>query len=534
MSVEVLPDPVLGYLARLEGRWGAPTGKPAFWPKTDAQAAALTSKADFLLLGGAAGSLKTSTILADLIQERDWSRMNSYFFRKTYPELEEAIEQARVLFSQTGGTYNESDHRWRWPSGASFRFRYLATEKNLYQNQGKVMSAIGIDESTHVPMKWIRYLFTRNRSTDPDLKTRVRLGTNPGNISHKDHMKIFFNSVCPHCEPDKAPFQNTLRWDAKWHDGQPFADVETGEKFSVAYILSYVRDHQLLGNRYIARLKFQNPTMAKALLEGCWKLFEGQYYDIWDYKRFVVPLQSIPMEYWQPWWTGADYGYSGSAAAGGLWTISNDVLYLVKEYPQGEMIPGPRQNVRAFAQGFYDSLCKKETDDEQPKNIEAMYLGPDSWNDRGDENPLAEQMNRVLEPHGLNFERANNDRAGGAQLLYTLMESDRIKIAHTCRNAIECIESRIHDEDEPIKVFKDKGDPLDDVFDGTLRYPVYTYLESRRPPKEERVKQRMKQMLENNKTDIGLTTAMMKHQKAMAEEDDDDVPPMMSLRAKRK
>jgi hypothetical protein len=37
------------------------------------------------------------------------------------------------------------------------------------------MSALAIDESTHWPEKMIRYLVTRNRSTDPNVKTRVRL-----------------------------------------------------------------------------------------------------------------------------------------------------------------------------------------------------------------------------------------------------------------------------------------------------------------------------------------------------------------------
>src|SRR5579872_3796535 len=196
-DIQIMPDPVRGWLARNPKPSGA-----LFWPVTDEQGSALDSTADILLLGGSAGSLKTSTILADLIQERDYSFMSSYFFRRTFPELEEAIEQAYRLFPQTGGKYNSTDHSWHWASGATFRFRHLSHEKHLWENQGKSMSAIGVDESTHIPLEWIRYLVTRNRSTDPDLKIRVRLGTNPGNISSKEHMKMFFNGVCPHCEPE--------------------------------------------------------------------------------------------------------------------------------------------------------------------------------------------------------------------------------------------------------------------------------------------------------------------------------------------
>lgn len=65
--VEVLPDPVRRWL-----------------PASAAQSQALDSQADILMLGGAAGSLKTSTMLVDLIAERAFPRVRSYFFRRTY------------------------------------------------------------------------------------------------------------------------------------------------------------------------------------------------------------------------------------------------------------------------------------------------------------------------------------------------------------------------------------------------------------------------------------------------------------------
>src|ERR1035441_4000238 len=92
-DVQVLPDPARRWL-----------------PATEAQKRALDSDADILLFGGSVGSLKTATMLVDLIQERDYPFMNSYFFRKTYPAMEDAMQQASQLFPQTGavscGTYN--------------------------------------------------------------------------------------------------------------------------------------------------------------------------------------------------------------------------------------------------------------------------------------------------------------------------------------------------------------------------------------------------------------------------------------------
>jgi hypothetical protein len=72
-----------------------------------------------------------------------------------------------------------------------------------------------------------------------------------------------------------------------------------------------------------------------------------------------------------------------------------------------------------------------------------------------------------------------NDRAGGAMLLYTMLQSGQLVIADTCRNTMRAIESRIHDKKEPTKVEEVLGDPYDDVFDA-VRYAVYSYHEALR------------------------------------------------------
>lgn len=527
-DVQVLPDPARRWL-----------------PATPSQKAALDSPADILLLGGAAGSLKTSTILVDLIQERESPKMRSYFFRRMYTELEGgdgAIDQSHHIFPQTGAVYNSTTHTWRWPSGAEFYFRHCKTDKDVFKYQGHAMSAIGIDESTHWMMKLIRYLITRNRSTDPWLKIRTRLGTNPGNVGHKEHMKLFFPDirtfpkeivgVCPHCDPQFAPPQGELRFDAKWpDDGTPLSDPN-GDAVSVAYILSYVRDHNLLGSRYIANLKMQNPATAKALLEGCWKVFEGQYYDCWDSTRMTVPIQSIPVEWWWPHWTGTDYGYSGSAAASGLFTRSpSGVIYLLNEYPTGDRQGARREDARKFARNHYDNLLRygrgadRDSGYEQPMRLDAMYLGRDSWAERGADHSLAALMNEELTPQDLEFIPVSDDRAGGAQLTYTKLANDEFKVARNCRNTVESLESRLHDEKEPMKVRKDPGSHLCDYHDMVL-HGLYGYLDTERKPSAERIKERLKAIVDTGDP-MALTSAMISYQKIVkaeeAEENEDPV-----------
>lgn len=471
--IEVLPDPVRRWL-----------------PATQAQRDALDSDADILLLGGAAGSLKTSTMLVDLIQERDWPKMRSYFFRRTYKELEggdSAIDQSLQLFPQTGATYNASSHTWTWPSGAQFFFRHCQHKKDVYQYQGHAISAGAIDESTHWEEAEARYLLSRNRSTDPNMKTRWRLGTNPGNVGNDWHMRLFFPDVrgypqeivgvCPHCTPQVAPRQGILRWDARWpSDGKELSDKELGTEISVSYILSSIRDHALYKAEYIAKLKHQTENVAKALLEGCWKTFEGQYFNIWDYERMTFENTEVANIWYLPRWVGCDYGFSISAPAAHLAAQTLPSI----DHPYGQVLIldeiGGHDTRDKTSEGFAKAIADKWVTQEDSQGRKSMaerrwqpwYLSPDAFADRGGQFTLAGQMNKVLDPYGLYFQKARDDRAGGWMKMYNALRDGHLVISKKCKKTITAIQSRICDPDKENDIKKVGGDELDDFADSCL------------------------------------------------------------------
>ena len=67
-------------------------------PKTRAQWAALQSEADILLFGGAAGSLKSATMLMDAVQEFRNPNFMAVIFRESYPNLQDLIKKAWHLY----------------------------------------------------------------------------------------------------------------------------------------------------------------------------------------------------------------------------------------------------------------------------------------------------------------------------------------------------------------------------------------------------------------------------------------------------
>lgn len=495
-DVEVLPDPLHRAIA-----WKDPPPGAYNWPKSEAQAKSLDCDADILMMGGAAGSLKTSTMLIDAVSERYAGTMRSYFFRRTYRELEGgdgAIDQSYRLFSQTGAIYNASNHNWKWPSGAEFYFRHAQHEKDVHQYQGHAMSTLCIDESTHWPEKMVRYLITRNRSTDPCIKTRVRLGTNPGNIGHKWHQRLFMGGVCPHCETDrsKVPLQwdwngEGLNWDSRWpSDSQPLEMDPGGNgqkiKVSTSYILSSVRDHSMYPPEYLARLKMQSAATAKALLDGCWKIFEGQYFDVWDATRegkpMVIKRRDLHEQWWWPRWVVSDYGFTISIAAAHLFIHEPQST----AYPTGRIIIADEDGCQETAATFARRLLERWVLGTDGRPVEQRwmpwFLSPDSFREIGVGFSLASQMNAVLQPYGLSFRRADNDREGGAMKMYTGMESGELVICDNCTKTIEAIESRIHDPDKENDVFKAVGDELDDYYD-SARYGYKSWETARKVAK---------------------------------------------------
>lgn len=101
----------------------------------------------------------------------------------------------------------------------------------------------------------------------------------------------------------------------------------------------------------------------------------------------------------------------------------------------------------------------------------------------GDGHTIANQINEVLEPYDLGVLAASNDRIGGWQLMYQMLQKSEWQVADTCRKLIEAIPSRMHDEKRPGGVLKVPGDPLDDVADDA-RYGIYTFITTTEKPRE--------------------------------------------------
>ena len=144
----------------------------------------------------------------------------------------------------------------------------------------------------------------------------------------------------------------------------------------------------------------------------------------------VVARQLIQDDWWWTFWTGTDYGFSGSVAFSVLLCRSPEggPIYVLDEFPH-DLTEARKIDVKKFTREHYRALLRMPTRYEQPPRIAALYLGPDCWAERGDQNTLANLANEELEQYDLAFQQARNDRAGGAQLVYTMLQSGELVIA---------------------------------------------------------------------------------------------------------
>lgn len=432
--------------------------------------------------------------------------------------------------------------------GATIKLGYLRNDEDCADHDGQEYSFIGFDESTHHTEYQVRYLLSRLRTTDPTLFCRMRLASNPGNIGHAWHMKVFIGDVCPHCKPNSQ----RIRAQFKIYDDACFSDG-TRINHSIQFIPGRVTDHSLFadpknltaGNEpYIRKLELQKPALAKALKEGCWAQFDGQYFTCWeesrgqdlpsDYigpdMRMVIPFAEAPVEWWYPHFTGTDWGVGSSQAASYLCVrtpalegFPNGRVYVLKEFCLAN------SDIDEYPAEFLKRFVIPELGGQRRK-IVASYLGPDSWANRGDGHTIAGQFQERVDDYGISLIRASTDREGGWQLIYRMLKSGELVICDdTCPELIKAIPTRLHDPKNPGDILKVPGDHADDVIDA-FRYAIYSFVTATDVQKPAQVR-----FAEECRT-LDPTTAYLQFRKrALVElEDDDEERPSVYTRTARR
>ena len=433
------------------------------------------SRAKYRLFGGAAGPGKTKALLWEAIfRANDTPRCDTLLLRRTYPELESSLLAyfRRDVPRKFYKSYNESKHVVTWHNGSTTRFGYCRNENDVYQYQGAEFLFIGIDELTHFTLKQWQFLTSRNRCPVRGSFPCMAGATNPGNVGHA--------------------------WvKALWVDHAPPPGFERSELYDsrdYRFIRARLDDNPIYANdaEYRRALEALPEHLRRAFLEGDWNVFAGQYFDIFEIGRHTARPEELRLEPWWPRWISIDWGFQHPSAV--YWhcaapsfssrVIPNEVRNRGrftgscldpstaaatsaasarddKASAQGACVVTYREFVqnglspRMLAQAIVERSGREQ--------FQEVFLSPDAFAHRTSEASIAEQLGDVLIANGLPRPApADDDRVGGWQWMYQLLENDGWLITDNCTRLIECIPQLVRDNARVEDIRKmDGDDPAD-------------------------------------------------------------------------
>lgn len=145
------------------------------------QHAFLSSEADIVIFGGAAGGGKSHALLMEPLRHIHNGEFRAVIFRRTTPQITNPgalWDESSKLYSALGAKSNQTYLSWKFASGARIEFSHMEHAKDRLDWQGSQIAFIGFDELTHFERIQFFYMLSRNRSMS-GVRPYIRATCNP-------------------------------------------------------------------------------------------------------------------------------------------------------------------------------------------------------------------------------------------------------------------------------------------------------------------------------------------------------------------
>lgn len=395
------------------------------------------STARHIAYGGARGGGKSWAMRRKFIMlAMRYQGLRLLLLRRTLPELRENHVMPLLAELQGFAKYNDTEKAFAFPNGSRLVLGYCDAEKDVFRYQGQEYDVIGLEEATHFTESQMRFLTTCNRSTRTDFKPRMYYTSNPGNVGHNWFKRLFID-----------------------HDHA--ASEDAGD---YVFIPAKVYDNKVLmesNPEYIKTLEALPEDMRRAMLDGDWDVFAGQYFPEFRRDIHVIKPFDIP-GYWQRF-RSLDYGLDMTACY--WWAVDTQgKCYIYRELYQ------PGLTLSQAATAIVDNTPSDE-------HIKYTQASPDLWNRRQE---TGESGWEIMSRAGLrNLLKANHSRVQGWRNLreYLTPYTDeqeittaKLVIFENCTNLIRCLPLLQHDERNP----EDVADQPHEITHGpeSIRYGI--------------------------------------------------------------
>ncbi|WNI34687.1 terminase large subunit domain-containing protein [Chryseobacterium sp. SG20098] len=288
-------------------------------PQEGYQMKALSSSADIVIGGGAAGAGKTFSLLLEPLRHIHVKGFGAVCFRRTSP----MIRAEGGLWDASEKLYrkvSKADPRssileWKFqPAGTKLKFSHMQYEENKFDWQGAEIPLIMFDELTHFSKSMFLYMLSRNRSTC-GIKPYIRATCNPDPDSWVADFIEWYIEQDPNSSNYGYPIperQGVVRYFTNENDnivwGDTFEDVyekckdfldsEIEKSGGLVSPADFIKSFTFIGGSiyenkellkinpgYLGNLNAQSQEEKLRLLGGNWKIsLKGN--DIYDFHKF--------------------------------------------------------------------------------------------------------------------------------------------------------------------------------------------------------------------------------------------------------
>lgn len=383
--------------------------KPHPGPQTD-----FLRRGEFeCLFGGAAGPGKSECALMDATRYVNNRNYRGLVLRRTFPQLEELMDRALKYYPlvDPGARWMSTEKRWHFSSGATIKFGHMQTENDKLSYQGQEYHRVYFDEVTQFTPTQYLYVFSRVRTTDPNIRCAVRCTTNPGGISHQFIKDRF-------CIGTVEP-RTTI-----------YDEVDDGKggkiRISRVFIPATLDDNPSLANdtEYLARLA-QLPELERLRLRhGLWDAFEGQAFTELNKGIHGIKAFDIPLE-WERF-RAFDWGYAKPFSVGWYAVDFDGNVYRYAEWYGAKRDEGRRtwdcgmkMTATEIARGI------KEREREMRAKVRIGPADPAIWSRRPQKDgTLGISVSDEMGAEGIYWLKADNDRILGRQQVHHRLSLD--------------------------------------------------------------------------------------------------------------